>query len=404
MVSVEVFSGRIAAQDRVGEVVSPAYDALSSEQRRAYRVAHPLSYLHVTRSAPDEDDATTVTTESLVARGRAALNRIRVARAFADEAVNAFVVYELETKTHRQRGIVCEVPAQSFRDHALAHEATRIERSELLARHFVGVGAASSPVACAVVDDASLQHAIDASATGAPFLVCDTGDGLTQRLWKVTSATHASTISTALASKSLYIVDGHHRAAANSSLLDQGISLPLLAAIFPAGAMQLVGFHRLVRLPVGMTESEFLDRVGRRFRVTQAVLTPEQQPDQVVIRARGSWHVVHLDERPSHGSVTVREGSLAPSVVEREIVNAIVGRDHDDVDVVYVPDTRSAEKVAALAAAEQRIAILVPPVTMDDVVEVANGAAAMPAKTTFFTPKVRSGLFLRSYDKELAEQ
>lgn len=401
VVSTGVFTGRLASSALVGQVVAPAYDALTSEQRRQYRVDHPLSYLHVTRSAPDEDDAATVTNASLVARGRSALHRIQLEGAFDDLAINAFVVYELETADHRQRGIVCEVPAESFRDHALPHEATRPDRAALLAEHFVGVGAASSPVACAVRDDPALDRAIEASTNAAPVLECDTGDGLIQRLWKVSDPAHEQAITEALASKRLYIIDGHHRAAANKSLFEDGLALPVLTAIFTTSAMQLVGFHRLLRLPVGLTQSEFIRRIGQRFPVRASVHVPEQREDEVVVRALGLWHVVSLDERPAHGSVKVREGSLPPSVVEREIVAGIAGRDVD-VDVVYLPDTQSPEAVASLAAADHRVAIFVPPVTMDDVIEVAEGGATMPAKTTFFTPKARSGLFLRSYEAELS--
>lgn len=403
MVAVSPLHGQVVRRSRVSDVVSPAYDALTVPQRRAYRDEHPLCYLHVTRSAPDEDDAATVDNATLVRRGRAALERLLEADVFDPPTEPALLVYELETATHRQRGVVAEVAGHEFQRTAKPHESTRPERAALLAEHFRFVRAASSPVACTLARGARLDAAL-AGIDASPPLVAHTGaDGLTQRIWRVEDPAMAEEIHASLANDDLFIIDGHHRAAANAQLLAAGVDAAVLVAIFAPEALQLCGFHRLVKLPPSMSETDFLAAVARRFRVETHDELRASEPGSVEIHAGGRWHTVRFDERPAAGGPLVRLGSLDPSVVEREIIGAIVGRDIDEVDVEYMPDEGDDEAVVAHAQLLGRVPILVPPVTVADMVEVADGGLTMPAKSTYFVPKVRSGLFLRRLDDAFAD-
>lgn len=404
MVAVEPFSGHVARAERVSEVVSPAYDALTVAQRRQYRVDNPLSYLHVTRSAPDEDDAATVDNTTLVQRGRAALERLLDAEVFAPAEAPAYLVYELATDDHAQRGLVCEVPGPEFRLRARPHEATQPARAALLAEHFLTVKAASSPVACTVADGADLEQLL-ATLSPADAQIEHIGDdGLTQRIWTVTEPTMTAAIEASLAGIDLYIIDGHHRAAANGQILERDLAVPLLVTIFPPESLRLTGFHRLVELPSDMDEAEFIRRVARRFSVTTTPDLVQPEPGSVAIGAAGAWHMVHFDERPRFGSAQVRLGSLDPTVVEREIIRSIVGRDQIEPRVEYMPDDGEKTSVVAHAAEAGLVPILVPAVAVADMVEVADGGLIMPAKSTYFVPKVRSGLFLRRYEAELGER
>lgn len=399
MVAVRPLQGQVIRQNHVAEVVSPAYDALTVPQRRRYRDDHPLCYLHVTRSAPDEDDADTVDNATLVRRGRAALERLVDADVFGHETKPALLVYELETATHRQRGVVAEVAGSEFQRTAKPHEATRPERAALLAEHFRFVRAASSPVACTLERGARLDAALEGIDAHPPLVEHTGADGLTQRIWRVEDPAMAAEIDASLINDDLFIIDGHHRAAANALLLADGADVPVLVAIFAPEVLQLCGFHRLVKLPAPMSEADFMAGVSRRFQVEAHDDLRAPEPGSVEIYATNSWHTVRFDERPTAGGPLVRLGSLDPSVVEREIIQAVVGRDLDGgADVEYMPDEGDDAAVAEHARSLGRVPILVPALTVADMVEVADGGLTMPAKSTYFVPKVRSGLFLRLLD------
>jgi len=397
---IQPFQGSVVRQQNAYDVVSPAYDALTVPQRRQFRVDHPNSYLHVTRSAEDEPDAATVDNATLVARGRASLEKIIEQDLFADHGGPAFYAYRLELGAHQQTGLVCEIPSDYYHTVAKPHEATRAARAALLAEHFETVKAASSPVACAVRDEGSLESLLTEATVGEPVLAISGSDGLHQTVWRIADDV-GEQLRVALVDQPLFIIDGHHRSAANEHLRRNGTPLPVLTTIFPEQSLRLVGFHRLLRLAADVSAADLIERIGRRFRVERTSDVATVIPGQVAIATEGDWYFVHFDERPVAGSALVRLGSVDPVVLEREILQSIVG-ELGDYDVSYVPDTEPFSVIAEDALAAGRIPIFVPPVAIEDMMAIAEGGLIMPAKSTYFMPKVRSGLFLRRFDHELA--
>lgn len=398
MSGIRPFRGMVVRPEVAHDVVSPAYDALTVSQRRQFRLDHPDSYLHVTRSAADEPDADTVDNITLVNRGRAALEQILSKNLFTTHGEPAFYVYRLTEAGHSQYGVVCEVGAEYFAAVAQPHEQTEQLRAALLAEHFLTVRAASSPIACAVRDTGDLEDVLRSAAVGDSVLDMTGADGLRQTIWRVSDPDVAEALSAAVDHASLFIIDGHHRAAANQHILDTGTSLPVLAVVFPEQSLHLVGFHRLVRLPDALDETTLLHGLRRRFSVEATSDVASVAAGSIATFLLGEWQIVRFDERPVSGDSGIRLGSLDPVVFEREVLQSIVGA-AGDVDVSYMPDVEPFATMVAIADSERRVPFFVPPVSMDDLMAVATGGRVMPPKSTYFTPKVRSGLFLRLLDE-----
>ena len=390
------FRGQLVRQHVAHDVISPAYDSLTSAQRRQFRADHPNSYLHVTRSAVDEDDAEVVDTATLVARGRFELERLIDLDVFASIPSPAYYAYRLATPGHTQTGLVCEIDPDYFVAHSKPHEAVDAARVELLAEHFVHVAADSSPVACAVRDDEVLALLLEQATAGEPELLVAADDGLRQSLWRIDDASLVDQIEAALFAQPIFLIDGHHRAAANQRLAEQGLRFPLLAAIFPAHSLHLVGFHRLLKLPSRLSTTEFVDAIVRRFQVEVVSDVATADPGTVAMMVDGRWMVVHFDEVPVSGGPRILLGSLDVVVLEREILQAIVAA-AGELDVTYIPDSEPFATIVDHAQRDGRVPMFVAAVTVDDMMTVADGGLVMPAKSTYFTPKVRSGLFLRRF-------
>ena len=398
MTGLQPFRGQVVRQDSAHDVVSPAYDALSVTQRQRFRADHPLSYLHVTRSAEDEPDAATIDNATLVARGRAALERLLERELFVSHGAPAFYVYRLVDGAHAQCGLVCEVPSDYYRSVAKPHESTRAERADLLAEHFLTVKAASSPIACAVRDDGSLERELHSVTHTEPVLDITGDDGLQQTVWRINDVEAEHRIMDRLRGEPLFIIDGHHRSAANQRLDSQGVSLPVLTTVFPEQSLHLVGFHRLLTLDDDVDQADILLAIQRRFRVETVSDVATVAPGQVAIVLGGERHLVHFDERPVEGGASILLGSLDPVVLEREVLESIVGR-FGSYQTAYTPDIEPFAIIEADAIAHGQIPIFVPPVAIEDMMAVAEGDVIMPAKSTYFTPKVRSGVFLRMFDE-----
>lgn len=396
MTGIQPFDGMVVQQHIADDVVSPAYDALTVAQRQRFRADHPDSYLHVTRSAADEPDAATVSNTALVTRGRTALERLLDANVFVSHGRPALYVYRLIDGAHVQCGLVCEMPADYYHSVAKPHEATQPERADLLAEHFTTVKAASSPIACAVRDDGSLERELDAMTHDEPLVDITGSDGLQQTVWRIDDASAQDRIMTLLQDEPLFIIDGHHRSAANQRLHQAGTSLPVLASIFPEQSLRLVGFHRLVRIAQVVDHRALLREIQRRFRVETVSDVAAVSAGQAALVLDGEWHVVYFDEPPIAGSAQILLGSLDPVVVERELLRGIFAR-HGSLEIAYMPDTEPFAVIVDDANASGQIPIFVAPVAIADMMAVAEGGVIMPAKSTYFTPKVRSGLFLRQF-------
>jgi len=394
------FAGQTVRPERALDVTSPAYDALSIAERQQFRAEHPLSYLHVTRSAADEPDAATVDHATLVARGRSSLERLLEADVFAPQLEPALHVYGLHKDGHTQLGLVGEYAGHTFADLALPHEGVNADRVRLLAQHFETVAAASSPVAAAIRDEGGLQLDLEQVARTTPVLDFVAVDGLHQQVWRVDDPVVAERLQDRLRDQPIYIVDGHHRAGASRYLLDEGRSLNLLVCVFPASSLRTLGFNRIVTPSAELGADGFVRHIRRRFsiRPTEQPLADDHAPGQgqVLMGLADGWYTIELDERPISGGPQIRLGSLDPSVVDREILQGL----HGSIDVSYAPDRGNLAALGATGVAEGSIPLVLAPVEIDDLLAVADGELIMPEKSTYFSPKVRSGLFLRRFDIE----
>ena len=212
------------------EVPSPPHDALSPEQRRRHLERFPRSYLAVTR-APDDTDEEPKSNRRLLEEGRLALQRLIEADVFEPGEQPAFHLYRLSVDGHSQTGVVCGVPVREYEQGRIRiHERVNYERVEHLSNHLQVVGVQSSPIALAArrFGDELASAVAAALAEAEPELDFVTSDGLRQQTWRIEDASVADRLREVLSREDLYLIDGHHRAAAaahhrQSALLDGAV-------------------------------------------------------------------------------------------------------------------------------------------------------------------------------------
>lgn len=391
------FSGFVVRPEAAQDVIAPAYDALSSEERKQYRIANPRSFLHVTRTPEDEADGES-NPAVLVKRGRASLVDLMSAQLYSPLDEPRYLAYQIQENGHSQIGLICLVDPEHFATRQRPHESTRPQRSELLATHFETVKAVSSPIACMLSKGEALADLLD-SATYHESILDTDDNGLRQTVWILDPALNEE-IERYVGDANLYIVDGHHRAEANRHLLIQGNRKPVLAAVFAASSMLLAGFHRLIRLPEPYGFSDLLNFIERRFKVEEIGQVDEVPEGSIITTHQGRWYQITLDERPSGGGPVVRLGSTDPAVIQREIIGMFADKHNIDIDIEYCSGDCELSSVVEAAECDKQIPLLLNPVEIDDIIEVARGGLLMPAKSTYFTPKARSGVFVHLFDEE----
>ena len=397
------FGGWLVKPEWADRVISRAYDNLTPGQRRSIVRENPYSYVNVTRSSEDLLDTEDLSLESLVTQGAAALTRMLDAGVFAPTGRRSLYLYRLTHARGSQTGMICTVAVSGFDEGRIrVHEGVREDRTELLTSHLMGVGATSSPVALTVRAWADSEFAtlLDEVAGSAPaelefgshlvhHQICTVPEHMTGRLLA------------SLSDRVLYVTDGHHRSAAAHRALarepDCGALAQTLAAVFPHSQLHVEAYHRIA------ADQRHADPAASLAALRAAAdLAPSANSDDARPRGRGevgiyldgSWYRLTLPPTASDvGALT----SLDVDRLRRHVLDPVLGADELAArgTVEYVPDTAGLEELARRCDATGRIGFVMYPLSVDELLAVADEGSRMPPKSSFFYPKPRAGAFLR---------
>ena len=412
MTGIRAFDGFIVREAHLQSVVSPAYDSLTPEQRHAFSVAHPLNYINAMHSLDEYPEDSRPTLQELLAINAANLKKMLARGAFEPLPRPAIFLYRLAVNDHQQTAVVCEVPIEHYdTGKVLKHEHTRSDKEDLLLHYLNVVRASSSPVCLAYQDDADINALLDqVTANAPPLFQFSAHDDVEQILWRIEDERdiqHFQQLFSRI--DKTYLTDGHHRFAAGSRFAEQcrssNSSYPedrfnyVLVALFSAQQLRILPYNRCVKDLNGMSARQFLERLSKTFtveKVARGDATPAQ-PHQFCMYLENEWYRLTTQFAPCSKQDPVQ--SLDVSILQEQILSPILG----------VTDVRADKRLdyiagdSGLAGVEQKSALgwavgfVCYPTSMDQLMRVAERGVVMPPKSTYFDPKMRSGLFLRMY-------
>ena len=404
------FPGLVVHSEWAERVTTGPYDAYSPDERAALSETNPYSFLNVTRSMEDVPEERRHDVDGLLAECAAAMDRLYGVGAYRSFEDPALFLYRLEvdrpTGRHSQTGIVGLVPVVGDRDHRiLRHEEVRPDRTELMARHLVTVGASSSPISLAYRADADLDAEVARCCAAEPVLVSGS-EGVDQVVWAVTGS-DAEHLADLIGDRTLYVTDGHHRMAAAAQALQATEDAPgplawTQAVLFPDQEMLVLPFHRRVgdalrRLPGDLLEA--LWTVGSIEERDGAEAARPDRPGRVGVYLGGRWYSLVLPAAVGDRAVDLldvarlQDGVLGP-------VFGIVDPGSDPM-LDYVPDPAGLEALAGRCDEDGRVGFVTYPLSVTELMAVADAGELMPPKSSYFEPKPRSGVFLRRLDREI---
>lgn len=385
-------------------VPSPPHDAVNRQERKLHLERFPLSFLGVNRSPEDLDEP--LSADDVLAMGRAHLNRLQAAGVF-ESAPPGYYRYRLDHDQGFQTGLVCGVAVDDYDDGVVrVHERVRTERADLLVDHVRVVGVQSSPIALGWRAGAGAQSVLEADDCGQPVLDITAADGLRQRIWPLTDADQVAILEAELGGSTLlYLIDGHHRAAAASRYRRRHPDLVgpadnwMLSAVFPLNRLTNKAFHRVVH-DVG-DPGEFRSRLGDLFP-TRTVSDPAavvgRSATEVALRLANddSWLLIALPliDAADDGAAVV--ANLDPVRLATNILGPVLAIDESRPEgrLTYRPGYDDVDTVSSLSTDPGEGLFLMRPVTMDQLALSSDLGLVMPPKSTYFEPKVRSGIFV----------
>ncbi len=410
MAKVKPFKGVRPPRQFVTDVASRPYDVLDSKEARKEAEDNPKSLYHIIK--PEIDFGPDVDEHDPQVYGKAVENfRLFQNNGWlVQDQEDHYYIYAQTMDGRTQYGIVVAAWVNDYMEGRIKkHELTRRDKEEDRMKHVRVNDANIEPVFFAFPDNESLQHIIDTVTAGEPEYDFVAPDGFGHTFWVVNEPELIAAI-TAEFDKIpyLYIADGHHRSAAAALVGDEKAkSNPhhkgdeeynyFLAVAFPASHLRIIDYNRVVRDLNGLTPEEFLTRLAENFIV-------EKKGKEIYKPSRLHNFALYLDG--DWYSLTPREGRYDDNdpigVLDVTISSDLILR-----DILGITDLRSDKRIDFVGgirglgelsrrvdSGEMKMALALYPVSMKQLMDIADSGNIMPPKTTWFEPKLRSGLVI----------
>lgn len=410
MADIRPFQAYRPAVGLAEEIAALPYDVYSREEAAAEVQKHPGSFLSIDRAETQFGPQVDTYADCVYEKAHDMLWQwIREGR-FVRDDTPCYYIYEQVMGGRSQKGIVACASIDDYENQVIKkHENTRADKEQDRIRHVDACNAQTGPIFLAYRSQAALRQVIAQVTDAAPVYDFTAGDGITHRVWVVSEGRQIQTIRDTFAGmRQIYIADGHHRCASAVKVglrrREQGPAHTgeeeynfFLSVLFSADELKIMDYNRVVKDLNGHTPEAFLEEVGKRFDVEcvgDAPLHPEKKYEYGMYLG-GSWYrlTAHEDIR-SRDAV---EG-LDVSILQDQLLAPIlgIGDPRTDRRIDFVGGIRGLEELERRVQTDMSVAFALYPTSIYELFAVADAGRLMPPKSTWFEPKLRSGLFIHT--------
>jgi uncharacterized protein (DUF1015 family) len=404
MADLRPFAAFRPRPDLAARVASPPYDVVSSSEARGLAEGNPFSFLHVARPEIDLPESVDEHDDVVYAKGRENLEAFISEGTLKQDESARFYVYAQTMGAHTQTGIVaCASVADYDADVIKKHEKTRADKEDDRTKHIDVLGAHDEPVFLTYRARAEIDREVAAATEVEAVYDFTTPDAVRHRVWVVDS--DRSTVIAELFRDvpTLYVADGHHRSAAASRVHrqrrgDGGEHGHFLAVVFPHDQMQILAYNRVVRHPEGKSGAELLALVRERFDVSPTSSPKPTQPKTFTLFVDDAWYEARV--RPGTFASSDPVARLDCSICQDQLLGPVFGvtDPRRDQHVDFIGGIRgSAELEKRVRSGEMTMGVHLYPTQLAELMDVSDAGLLMPPKSTWFEPKLRSGLFVHTF-------
>lgn len=409
MAIVRPFKGLTPRPELAERVACLPYDVMNREEAKAMAAGNPYSFLHVVRSEIDLDDSIGDYDERVYQGARKALDQFQAEGVLVASEAPIYYIYRQIMNGRVQTGIVaCTSIDDYMNDVIKKHEFTRPAKEEDRINNFDYCDANTEPVFLTYRKHEGLNRLVnDWIKFHSPLYNFTTEDAITHIFWPLDDAEAVKAVQNIFEGiEYLYIADGHHRSASSVKVgLKRRAAHPqytgeepfnyFMAVIFPDEDLFIMDYNRVVKDLNGLTEAAFLEALSEVFSVTPYTGDGPYKPMRRAtfgMYLGGLWY-----------ALTAKAGTYNPadpidrldvSILQKNVLDPILGivNPRTDERIDFVGGIRGLEALAARVDQGAAVAFSMFPTTMDDLIAIADAGEVMPPKSTWFEPKLRSGL------------
>ena len=400
---VKPFRGLRPRADLCAKIPSQPYDVVNREEAAGLAEGNPYSFLHVIRAEIDLPAEVDAYDDRVYEQSRKSFRAMMEQGWLVRDARPAFYVYRLRMGDHVQTGIVGAAAVQDYAEQRIKkHELTRPAKEDDRVRVVRTLGAHPGPVFLIHSPDSELKALVASIVEADPTVSFTAPDGVEHRLWVADDRAVCEAIESRFAGlDATYVADGHHRTAAAARVAAEDGIPYFLAVHFPADEVQVLDYNRVVRDLNGLSPTAFLQRVGDAGFDVAAGHTARrpQRPGTFGLYVEGEWYL--MTARPEAVPAEL-PGRLDVAILGERVLEPILGIENPRTDsrIDFVGGIRGMDELARLVDdGRHRVAFALYPTSLDDLMQVADAGDVMPPKSTWFEPKLRSGLVVQLTDK-----
>lgn len=396
------------AKEHAAEVAALPYDVYNRKEACAAVKGNPLSFLNIDRAETQFSDDVDIYADCIYEKARELLDSQIADGIYVTDAGDHYYLYELTMDGRSQTGIVACCSIDDYVNGVIKkHENTREEKELDRIRHVDTVNAQTGPIFLAYRQNIALKEIVAEEKTKPTLYDFVSDDGIRHRVWRIDGADRTDAIEAAFAAiPSTYIADGHHRAASAVKVgLKRRTKHPgytgeepfnyFLSVLFPDEELMILPYNRVVRDLNGMSTEQFFEKLKEKFELEEIGKEPYApvQKGTFGMYLDGTWYALKI--LPQYRSADPVKG-LDVSILQDHLLAPVlgIGDPRTDKRIDFIGGIRGLKELERRVGEDMEVAFSMYPTSIEELLSVADAGLLMPPKSTWFEPKLRSGLFI----------
>ncbi len=415
MLRIRAFQGLVPDPAQVADIACVPYDVLNTDEARVLAEGKPNTLLRVDRAELELPADTNPYSDAVYAQAKKAFERLQSVGALRRESAPALYLYQQRMGSHTQTGLaaVCHIDDYvheraenpKAKDIIKKHERTRQDKEDDRTKLIGTLRADTGPIFLTYRGQAEIDALISAQQKATPTYDFTAPDGIQHTVWRIIDPSTIAALGTEFAKlPTAYVADGHHRTASAARV---GLELRangtgsadsdwFLCVLFPGNQLQIMPYNRAVKDLNGLSKAQFLAKVGSAFHLTTEASATPAAPGDIRMYLDGAWY--GLSWKPAADGDPISR--LDVEGLQQRLLAPVLGVDDPRTSkrIDFIGGIRGTDELVKLVdSGKAAVAFSMYPTTVQQLMDIADADQIMPPKSTWFEPKLRSGLFVHTF-------
>lgn len=408
MATVRPFQCVRPNKEVVSRVAALPYDVYNRTEAKEVVKKEPLSFLNIDRAETQFDDSVDTYAPCVYEKANEMLHAWMDNGTFIKDEANCYYVYELIMNGRSQTGIVACSSIDDYQNNIIKkHENTRADKELDRITHVDTCSAQTGPIFLAYRSKAEINVIVDAVMKTEPLYAFTSDDGVTHNVWKIADTSDVGKIRDEFAKiQEIYIADGHHRAASavkvglkrreeNPGYTGEEEFNYFLSVLFPHDQLMIMDYNRTVKDLNGYSKEEFFGKIREYFDLEEmsGKASPTKKAEFTMYLDK-KWY--RLTAKKELQDITDAVASLDVSLLQDYLLGPVLGIEDPRTDkrIDFIGGIRGLEELERRADEDMKVSFAMYPTSITELFDVADAKQLMPPKSTWFEPKLRSGIFI----------